>query len=252
MEKNKIAIKETFSRNYNTYSHEAIVQAVMADKLIEFIMKFVGKDFNSILEIGCGTGFVSKQISEKFIFSNITCNDLTSIYAHKIKKLYHKSTNFSFIEGDAEALPKEINNLNLIVSGSAFQWFHSLENALHNFRQQLHDNGVIAFSTFGQHNFMEVKEITGVGLDYKTKNNIENIIQEDFELIFSSETIQTLHFKKPINVLQHMKKTGVNSLLGNNKTFNFSNFEKEYSRKFNHTKGLSLTYHPMYFIAKTK
>ena len=248
MDKDKIGVN--FAKNYNSYSSEAKVQEVMAEYLVNHLSRYCGNNYDKIFEIGCGTGFVSKQVCSKINYKSIICNDITSEYSKEINHIYKSANSFKFLKGDAEILLNKIGVQDLIISGATFQWFDDVEQTLKGLSDKISNNGVLAFSTFGEKNFKEIKAVTGLGLNYKPKEELEDILKNNFEIIFSSETIQTLHFASSLKVLKHMKNTGVNSLLGKNDKFVFSEFEKRYSEKFLDSRGLSLTYHPMYFIVK--
>ncbi|MCK5825170.1 MAG: malonyl-ACP O-methyltransferase BioC [Ichthyobacteriaceae bacterium] len=248
----KELIKNRFSKNYDTYNIEAKVQKIMAEKLVDYLIKFCGIEHSNILEIGCGTGFVSNQVAEKLKTTNVISNDITNNYADVIANCYTGVKSFEFIDADAENLPDLKHKLNLVISGSTFQWFNNFQSTLSKYSNMLAEDGFLVFSIFGEKNFKEIKKVTGLGLKYKTMEEIENVLENDYEILFSSETIQTLRFPSSFEVLKHMKKTGVNALLSGDKKFSFAKFEKEYSEYFKNKEGVSLTYHPMYFIAKRK
>ena len=60
---NTTLIKQRFSRSLQTYEQTAIVQREMAKILTEFLPQ--NKNFDSILEIGCGTGFLTRELVKK-------------------------------------------------------------------------------------------------------------------------------------------------------------------------------------------
>ena len=55
MQINPKLIKKQFEKSLNTYSQNAVVQKVMAEKLVDNLQK-IRVDFENILELGCGTG----------------------------------------------------------------------------------------------------------------------------------------------------------------------------------------------------
>ena len=71
----KEKLKRRFSRNARQYDKYAKVQKNMGDILIEKI-KSTKTQYKNILEIGCGTGYVTKALCEHFKNSNITAMTL--------------------------------------------------------------------------------------------------------------------------------------------------------------------------------
>ena len=62
---NKDLIQKRFAKNRDTYNDSAKIQKKMAERLLSFLDR---KDFNDILEIGCGTGFLTQLVNDKFNF----------------------------------------------------------------------------------------------------------------------------------------------------------------------------------------
>ena len=54
---NKELINSRFAKTLSSYDENAKIQKRMAQRLIEFLPS---KQFDSVLEIGCGTGFLTK------------------------------------------------------------------------------------------------------------------------------------------------------------------------------------------------
>ena len=75
-----------------------------------------------------------------------------------------------------------------------------------------------------------------------------------FEIIYAEEEIVILPFGTPLEVLQHLKQTGVT---GTEKRVwtrgRLQNFCNEYIRMYSNTDhSVSLTYHPIYIIARKR
>lgn len=130
-----------------------------------------------------------------------------------------------------------------------FQWFDNLEKSIDKIKFSLDKNGILAFSTFGLDNYKEITSLTGLTLKYKTKGEIEAILKKlGFEVLYCEEFYEEVIFKTPLELLAHMKNTGVNSL--SEKTWTITKVKEfcdSYSKKYPQTK---LTYSPIIVIAQ--
>lgn len=201
--------------------------------------------------------------NDNSIDDGLVNDDLASSYltSHCLPSRYLMSpTNqkISFLPGDAEKItfPEQ---LHLITSCSTFQWFDSVQQFFARCQEVLKEEGYLAFSTFGEKNMTEIRQLTGRGLPYHTKEELENWLAKDYTLIYSSEESISMRFHSPMDVLYHLKQTGVTGLHQNTNhswTRNdLSDFCARYCDLFSDKKDLKsvlLTYHPIYIIAKKK
>ncbi|NJO89582.1 MAG: methyltransferase domain-containing protein [Chloroflexia bacterium] len=203
----KQIVKERFQKNYTTYNNQAVVQKQIASKLIHLMVKKHLVHFNSIVEIGCGTGFLTEEILRNLKVKQYIINDLTSTFSQSIKHLEGKYNfnNFVYKPGDAELVdfPKQ---LDAVFSTSTLQWFHNLELFFGKVKNMLNASGIFAFSTFGPDNFKELKATLDVGLKYISLSQLIQLIEADFDIIYSEEWNQISVFQNPIDVLRHIKK----------------------------------------------
>ena len=66
-----------------------------------------------------------------------------------------------------------------------------------------------------------------------------------------SDYLSTLHFPTPADVLRHLKRTGVNGLSRRKWTRkDLSDFCRTYSELFGTAGGCTLTYHPVFVLAR--
>ena len=131
-----------------------------------------------------------------------------------------------------------------------FQWFNKLENITGRCKTVLNKDGILAFSTFGPENFIELKNLSGLTLNYRSKEEIIKTLEVDFEVIHFEEYIKKLYFETPLELLLHMKNTGVNSLSAKPWTIKeVKDFCEKYLEKFGR---VQLTYNPVIVIAKVK
>ena len=71
---NKKIIKESFSKSSLEYNDYAFVQKIMAKKLIGYIENI---NINTILEIGCGTGILTKKLLTRYKNAKLTALDIS-------------------------------------------------------------------------------------------------------------------------------------------------------------------------------
>jgi len=244
MPTNNKYIKKQFEKSMDDYDKNASVQDLMASKMIIELLKFAD-NFECVFELGAGTGLLTKRIAKSLRFKNFYANDLvekSKIYVQKY------IPGAQFICGNALKV-KLSKKADLIISNAMFQWFDNLENAVEIIKQRLEKNGILCFSTFSPDNFKEITEITGLSLKYKTKNEIENLLVNlGFEILYCEEFYEELTFNSPLEVLAHMKSTGVNSLSEKIWTVkNVKNFCEKYLKKYSKPK---LTYSPIIVICR--
>ncbi len=242
----KQRIKSAFTKAIPTYEHEAYIQQQIAKKLYKSLSAYIKRPVSSILEIGCGTGFLTRFLCTHFYPEIITANDLCP------EVISHIPDGIKFIPGDMESIvfPEKYD---LITGSSSIQWLTDLPLFLKKIDQNLAEKGLLAISTFGEKNFMEIREITGTGLSYYKKSDLEQIFSSTFHIIEIKEDIKTLYFSSPKDILLHMKQSGINGIVANRWTkADLMNFTNQYSKLFNSNNGLSLTYHPIYIIAQKR
>lgn len=243
---NKKIMSERFKRSAKTYHKEALVQRRIAQHLCELVRPYVSKPV-SLLEIGCGTGFLTQEIMQHLPICSALLNDINS----EMEPFIHHflSEHKKFIAADAEDYPFS-DNFNLIMSSSVIQWFNNIEKFIFNVYSSLTENGIIAFSTFGTKNMKEIKKVTGISLPYP---DIRVYLKPHFQILHYEEQVFRVQFETPLSVLQHLKNTGVNGVQQTSWNIKqINNFKVEYERLYKVENGVSLTYHPIYVIATKK
>lgn len=255
---NKQLVSNRFAKSIDTYNKNAFVQQEMADKLCLSVKGIQNKDYNSIFEIGCGTGFLTKRLIREFKPSNLVSNDIVKNYSPVIDSIIEESIEHSnefthrFEDCDIESYNTS-DKFDLIISNATFQWLTDIDEFFKKSYSWLKDDAILAFTTFGPENFIEIKEIENFGLDYIPFSIMQSKLQRHFDILYKSEDDNKIYFETPRDVLNHIKLTGVNGLRKEKWTkSDFQRFSEEYVARFNTDKGLSLTYNPYYYICRKK
>lgn len=127
----KEKIKENFDKAALGYDKYATIQKKSALKLVSLFCKssFIAND---ILDVGCGSGFVTEALMKKFPKSLYTLNDIAP---KMVKQAKIKFPNYTYSNEDAETctFSKEYD---LIISNLAFQWFDNLKQGILNLWKQ--------------------------------------------------------------------------------------------------------------------
>lgn len=231
----KALVKKRFSKSFSTYDDNAIVQKQMAKKLVSFLPK---KDFNSVLEIGCATGLLTKQAVLKLSFKDFTLNDIVEDAENYVKKIV---PNSRFLLGDVEKINFD-EKYDLIISNACLQWCGDIEKTILKLSKCLNVGGTLAVSVFGKDNLKEINEIFNLQLKTVDVSKLPASAR-----MFEEQT--TLFFDSPIDVLKHLKLTGVNAVKETRLTKSkLKEFEQKYLEKFAQKNRVQLTYNPVYII----
>lgn len=248
-------IKQQFSKTTTTYDSNAIAQKEIVTKLFTLITSHLRTNItNNIFEFGCGTGNLSKLLCT--LSTNvITLNDLYNNNINIIKQKVYKQ--FEYLHGDINTeIDKLISNnkrYNLIASSSTFQWIESPDTLLEKLNKILSTNGLLAISTFSPDNLLQIKQTLNIGLNYPSITELNNLFSKYFNILHIKEETINIYFNKTIDILKHLKLTGVNCL--DNTNFNKSKlteFNNSYKKYITIDNKYELTYKPIYIIATKK
>lgn len=162
----KKLVKRHFDKHAHEYDQFASLQQRMATHLLRVVAQQIpAKQVRRILEIGCGTGFLTRLLAEHFPEAHIVTLDISEAM---IQQTQHKLTAFSnritFLAEDAEVVDNALMQrvagdqpFDLIISNAVFQWFNHHERTLSFYLRYLHpQHGVFGFSTFGPNTFREL------------------------------------------------------------------------------------------------
>lgn len=231
--------KDRFLKISNLYNENAHIQRRMAVNIVNLLKKNNFIAYDKVLEIGCGTGLLTDIMCKEIHYKELHLNDINNFLKITVP---HK-----FISGDIEHVDL-IDRYDLIISNAVFQWVDNFERLIDKLYSSLMDGGTLAFTTFGPLNLIEIRDITKIGLKYYSYDYYKHILSNKFKIVFSDEKVYNIVFPSPLDILKHIKYTGVNGV----KKVHWSKKDmKEFCEgyeKFKNQMGYVLTYNPFYFI----
>ncbi len=250
----KSRVQHSFFKSMFSYNQHAEVQARMAEELLESLRRIHPAGFSRALEIGCGSGLSTERLLKSFPVATLYANDLVGecqIVIDDIFRQYPHGT-FTFLRGDIEAIADLPGDLDLVLSNATFQWLHDFDGFVARLKERLKPGGLLAFSTFGPENCREIRELTGNSLPYRSYGDVLASVRTHFEVIMSSEEFAPLHFASPMDVLRHLRLTGVNGVSSQKQwtKSDLAHFERAYRERFGAFERVPLTYHPLLFIVR--
>lgn len=244
-------IKQRFESNFKSYNKLALIQQQICNELADLLSELCTNDISRAMEIGAGTGFLTSHLIKRYPTSTWFINDLTPSSESYITD-FVQNTPHTYLWGDAESLTMP-DNLDLIASASTLQWFDDFDNFISKAKRATREGGYLAITTFGVENFKEINTTLGEGLNYLNYKEIANILEKNgYKIIRSLDYTKSLQFDTPIDVLRHIKQTGVNSIKRQRMTRKrLLKFEQDYANHYLNSNGkVYLTYHPIIILCQ--
>ncbi|HBI03039.1 MAG TPA: malonyl-[acyl-carrier protein] O-methyltransferase BioC [Paenibacillaceae bacterium] len=251
-----------FTKPFFYHGQYAKVQKVMGDTLLTQ-MQEQKKTYHNILEIGCGTGYLTKKLREMFPEAKMTLVDIAPGMIDYVKSTLPPE-NMKFICGDMEELDVQ-DTYDLIISNATFQWFNQLENTIQKLVASLQSEGTLAFSTFGDDTFYELHEATNKakialnrnkqvqpGPSFYSLDQIEDMfigLGLNHNQTSFSESYYKEHFNKCREFLHAVKKIGANNSLAGNHGMGVALMKKVmeiYDQDYEENNQVRATYHTMF------
>jgi malonyl-CoA O-methyltransferase len=209
----KSLLKKRFNKAAATYDEYANVQKKMGDALINLLQ--VNSKPISILEIGCGTGYVTEKLLRLFPQSTITAVDLApEMIAMARSRL--NSNRVTFICEDVEQLRLD-TTYNLIISNATFQWLNDVSQTLLRLHEVLRPGGNLLFTTFGEKTFYELHTVyeqacqgitnKRMGQRFFTKSALKELC-DAYDHLCISEAYYVEHFPTVYEFFHSVRKVG--------------------------------------------
>lgn len=143
------------------YDRWADVQRIVAGRLAARIGATPLAERPRILEIGCGTGFLSLALRERIADARWIFSDLAPAMVRRSRRTIGDGADRSYLVMDGERPCFDGPRFDLICSSLAFQWFAEPQASIRRLFALLRPGGVLAFATMGEDSFAEWRAAHG-------------------------------------------------------------------------------------------
>lgn len=244
---NKKIIGENFSRAAKNYDQVAIVQKQAAQKLCQLASPFINDD-SRILDLGCGTGFIAQNLSQKIFECDLSF------------AMLQQPRNGHKIQCDFTNLPFKKNSFDLLISSFSLQWLEDFETYFANFSALLKPQGILAFCLPTYESLQELKSASAASdcnfhFNILLKNSdLKSALKNCrfSEKLFVEEIVKS-KFESGLQAIKSIKETGANyrgqnSFITKNRLNQFNNFcLKNFADE---SKKISISWNISFFICQ--
>lgn len=219
----KDKIKQSFACAAENYDKAASLQRQVGRALWQQLGEL--PDSISLLDLGCGTGFMVADVIERqqALPRHCVALDIAEpmLAAAKIKlaKL-NPDVNMTYLCADAEALPLSSACVDVAVSNLTLQWCQNLDTAFAEIRRVLVPGGRLAFTTFGSETLQELREAWKKNDNYQHINNfypLDKLGRLIKQAGFSVNKLATHHhqvkYSTVYDLLRELKQLGASTVM---------------------------------------
>lgn len=146
-----------FERAAKSYDGAAVLQLEIANRMSDRL-DYIKQQPKRVLDVGCGTGFITKDLLNRFPKADVIALDIAHSMAKKSQAQGGWLRKPKAICADAENLPLKEGSIDFVISSLMLQWSNDLAKAFTGFRHVLAPNGLLLFSTFGPETLKEIRQ----------------------------------------------------------------------------------------------
>jgi ubiquinone/menaquinone biosynthesis C-methylase UbiE len=140
-------VEESFDRSAGEYDEILSHNRTGARRLVEAIPP---GDYDEILDVGCGTGFVTEEMVRRFGTSRVTGVDPSEGMLERFRaKLTDLGAEVTLVQAGVHDMPVPDGAFDAVVSGMAFHWFPDKPGAIAAMARRLKPGGVMAVLASG-------------------------------------------------------------------------------------------------------
>lgn len=196
------------------YDQHAFIQFEVGKRLLERLSLMASFSPKVILDVGAGTGFLTRKLQAHYPKSTLMGLDIANemiSFAKKEKQSWRPwRSQPHYIQGAMEKLPFKNQSIDLIFSNFTLPWANDLSVVLKECKRVLSRDGILLFSTLGPNTLMDLNislpkflDMHDVGDALLNAQFIDPVV--DMEMI-------TVKYSKVEELLNDLKETGMTNL----------------------------------------
>ena len=220
----KTRIKRSFEKASDTYDTVAELQRSAGLALLHSVETAALEGV--LLDLGCGTGFLSSEILACSTPETLVVLDIALAMLKTTHRRLLNQSSVRCVCADAEYLPIAAQTFDSVFSNMALQWCRNLEVVFLDLRRVLKPEGRLVFSTFGPQTLQELKSAWACVDNYSHVNSFYDHTQlqqflrnAGFTDIQLTRTLYTSYYPTVKSLMQELKHLGAQQVLtGRNKT----------------------------------
>jgi malonyl-CoA O-methyltransferase len=152
MQKEKII--KCFNSGVSTYDSAADVQKIAVTQLSQKMLNIPAK---KILEIGCGTGFLSDHLISRYPNADILLTDIAPAMVSSCQQRFADYPKVKVSCMDGEAITATID-YDLIASSMTLHWFDDIQQGIKQMIARLTTQGQLIFAMLGENSLLEWRQ----------------------------------------------------------------------------------------------
>lgn len=197
----KRSVLRRFSQCASGYEREAKLQSLVARRLAA---SFPALESPDILEIGCGTGLLTRHLLEHYRDGRFFITDISQAMLEQCKAQLPRQAEISFgvMDGEQPDLSKKYD---LIISGMTVQWFENPARSLLQLHSMLRPEGHLLYSTIGPRLFPQWRKVLD---ELKLPCGLIELTCLPGEIV---EEFHQMHFDSGVAFLENLKATGAST-----------------------------------------
>lgn len=216
-------MRRAFDRAAPDYDRHAVLQHEVESRLLERL-EYVRQSPLRILDVGCGTGFASHQMQERYPAAHIISLDWSGAMLNQSRRRSDSAPAPFELCADMHALPLATHSMDVVFSNLAIPWTNDLESLLLGLRRVLKPGGMFLLTTFGPDTLCELRSAWLQADQRPHVNHFSDMheigdlmVQTGFaEPVMDMEKL-TLEYQDVVGLMRKLKATGTqNAARGRN------------------------------------
>ncbi len=252
----KDLVARRFGQRVDSYETATPVQEQMADRLMQLTLERLNAPPQRIVELGCGTGRLTRRLRDEFPNAQLTVIDIAPDMVEKTRSDFPAITVTC---ADAEHYQPQ-HAADLVISNATVQWFQEPENTIPAWLRHLSPTGIFACSTFTDETFKELQQSFDHAYDKLNLEHQQHVMPlrsiESWQAFLPSSDIVDEYYHPTFSsvraFLKSIQRAGASNAQSakplNRKLY--KTMADYYGASFPGKGGITATYHALYLLAK--